>query len=61
MKKRTITEGSESVHRGHADDKGKQVVHKRVQGLVHELFPRHVADRLLLVVDVELGGHHEET
>lgn len=49
------------MHRGHADDKGKQVVHKRVQGLVHELFPRHVADRLLLVVDVELGGHHEET
>lgn len=46
-----VSEASDSVHQGHADDEGKQVVDERVDELVGEHSPRQVRHRLQLVVD----------
>lgn len=59
--KHTISETSYSVHHGHLDDKGKQVVDKRIEGFVGEHPPGEVGHRLQFVVDEQLRRHRDET
>lgn len=61
LRKRTISETSYSVHHGHLDDKGKQVVDKCIEGFVREHPPGEVGHRLQFVVDEQLRRHRDET
>lgn len=56
-----VSEGSETVQRGHLDRKREQVVDERVQEFVRHCFGGHVRDALEPVVDVQRGDHHQET
>lgn len=61
MKRRpTVSEASYSVHHRHLDDKGKQVIDERVQGLVGEHPPREVGHGLHFVVNEQLWRHRDE-
>ena len=55
-----ISKAGESVHRWHFDDEREQVIDDGSQELVRHLAPGKVGDGLELVVDVELGNHHDE-
>jgi hypothetical protein len=55
-----VSEASDAVHGGHLDDEGEDVVDERVEGFVGQHPPGQVSHRLELVVDEQLGGHHDE-
>lgn len=60
-RRRTISETAYSVHHGHLDDEGKQVIDKRVESFVGEHPPGQVGHRLQFIVDEQLRCHSDET
>lgn len=55
-----IPEATNAVHGWHLDHKGEYVVNEGVESLVCHHPPRKVSHALQLVVDEELGRHHDE-
>ena len=39
-KNNVITKTTQTMHGGHGDDKGKEIINERVQGTIHEHLPR---------------------
>ncbi|MFN9900397.1 MAG: hypothetical protein ACK55Z_16725, partial [bacterium] len=60
QKYQVVSEDRETMQRGHFDYKGKQVIDDCVQELVHHCTPGQVGNALELVVDKELGCHHDK-
>ena len=48
------------VRHRHVHDEAEDVVDKRVESFVHKDFPGKVRDGLELVIDEQLGRHHDE-
>jgi hypothetical protein len=59
--KHTITEASEAMHERHCDDERENVIHKRVERLVHHTTPRQMRNGLQFVINEQLRRHHDET
>ena len=55
-----ISEASNSIHSWHLDDKSKNVINKGIQSLVSHHSPWQMSDGFQLVIDEQLGGHHDE-
>ncbi|GIX62490.1 aspartyl aminopeptidase [Babesia caballi] len=55
-----VAEARQAVHPRHVDEERRHVVHERVERLVDERAPGKVVHGLQLVVDVNLGRHHDE-
>lgn len=61
MKKPTISKAAQAIHRGHFDDKSKDVINESVETLVRHHTPRQVSYGLQFVVDEQLRSHHYKT
>ena len=59
-KDNVISEASNSIHSWHLDDKSKNVINKGIQSLVSHHSPWQMSDGFQLVIDEQLGGHHDE-
>ena len=60
MESLTISETAQAVQSWHFDDKGEDVIDESVEGFVGQHAPGQVGHRLQLVVDEQLGRHHDE-
>ena len=55
-----ISEASNSIHSWHLDDESKNVINKGIQSLVSHHSPWQMSNGFQLVIDEQLGGHHDE-
>ena len=58
--KLTISKATQSVESRHLDNKREQVVYKGIESFICQHSPRQMSHTLHLIVDKQLGCHHDK-